>query len=51
MAKPLLDAVPHARAQAFRWHTPTRTYTLADYRWASRRFGYYALIPQARFLP
>ena len=51
MAEPLLAAVPHARAHAFRWHTPTRTYTLADYRWASRRFGYYALIPQARFLP
>jgi 2-polyprenyl-6-methoxyphenol hydroxylase-like FAD-dependent oxidoreductase len=35
----------------FRWHTPARTYTLADYRSASRRYGYYALIPQARFLP
>ncbi|GAA4693818.1 FAD-dependent oxidoreductase [Pseudonocardia yuanmonensis] len=51
LAEPLLAAVPHARADAFRWHTPSRTYTLADYRWASRRFGYYALIPQARFLP
>ena len=51
MAEPLLASVPHTRARAFRWHTPTRTYTLADYRWASRRFGYYALIPQARFLP
>lgn len=51
MAEPLLADVPHARAHAFRWHTPRRTYTLADYRWASRRFGYYALIPQARFLP
>ena len=51
MAEPLLAAVPHARAHSFRWHTPTRTYMLADYRSASRRFGYYALIPQARFLP
>lgn len=51
LAEPLLTAVPHARAHAFRWHTPTRTYTLADYRSASRRYGYYALIPQARFLP
>jgi 2-polyprenyl-6-methoxyphenol hydroxylase-like FAD-dependent oxidoreductase len=51
LAEPLLAAVPHARAHAFRWHTPTRTYTLADYRSASRRYGYYALIPQARFLP
>jgi 2-polyprenyl-6-methoxyphenol hydroxylase-like FAD-dependent oxidoreductase len=51
LAEPLLAEVPHARAHAFRWHTPTRTYTLADYRSASARFGYYALIPQAWFLP
>ncbi len=51
LAEPLLAEVPHTRARAFRWHTPDRTYTLADYRGASRRHGYYALIPQARFLP
>jgi 2-polyprenyl-6-methoxyphenol hydroxylase-like FAD-dependent oxidoreductase len=51
LAEPLLADVPHARAHAFRWHTPGRTYTLADYRNASRRHPYYALIPQARFLP
>ena len=51
LADDLLADVPHVRATAFRWHTPTRTYTLSDYRSASRRFGFYALIPQARFLP
>lgn len=51
LADELLADVPHSRATAFRWHTPTRTYTLTDYRSASRRFGFYALIPQARFLP
>lgn len=51
LAAPLLAEIPHGRADAFRWHTPSRTYTLADYRSASRRHGYYALIPQARFLP
>jgi 2-polyprenyl-6-methoxyphenol hydroxylase-like FAD-dependent oxidoreductase len=51
LADDLLADVPHTRAEAFRWHTPRRTYTLADYRSASRRFGFYALIPQARFLP
>jgi 2-polyprenyl-6-methoxyphenol hydroxylase-like FAD-dependent oxidoreductase len=51
LADEMLADIPHTRAHAFRWHTPTRTYTLADYRSASRRFGYYALIPQARFLP
>jgi 2-polyprenyl-6-methoxyphenol hydroxylase-like FAD-dependent oxidoreductase len=51
LADPLLADIPHARARTFRWHTPIRTYTLADYRSASRRFGYFALIPQAGFLP
>jgi 2-polyprenyl-6-methoxyphenol hydroxylase-like FAD-dependent oxidoreductase len=51
LAGPLLAEIPHTRAHAFRWHTPRRTYTLADYRGASRRHPYYALIPQARFLP
>ncbi len=51
LADGLLADLPHVRATAFRWHTPTRTYTLSDYRSASRRFGFYALIPQARFLP
>ena len=51
LADGLLAEVPHSRATAFRWHSPTRTYTLTDYRSASRRFGFYALIPQAKFLP
>ncbi|MGL5866294.1 MAG: FAD-dependent monooxygenase, partial [Dermatophilaceae bacterium] len=51
LADPLLAEVPHATSQTFRWHTPTRTLTLADYSAASVKFGYYALIPQARFLP
>lgn len=51
LADELLTDVPHVRATAFRWHTPERTYTLTDYRSASRRFGFYALIPQAKFLP
>ncbi|GLZ44560.1 FAD-dependent oxidoreductase [Actinomycetospora sp. NBRC 106375] len=51
LARPLLDEVPHTRSDAFRWHTATRTWTLVDYRGASRRFPFYALIPQAEFLP
>jgi 2-polyprenyl-6-methoxyphenol hydroxylase-like FAD-dependent oxidoreductase len=51
LAGPLLAEVPHTRSDAFRWHTPTRTWTLVDYRGASRRFPFYALIPQAEFLP
>ncbi|PVZ07916.1 2-polyprenyl-6-methoxyphenol hydroxylase-like FAD-dependent oxidoreductase [Actinomycetospora cinnamomea] len=51
LARPLLAEVPHTRSDAFRWHTPTRTWTLVDYRGASRRFPFYALIPQAEFLP
>ncbi|MDD7938600.1 FAD-dependent monooxygenase [Actinomycetospora lutea] len=51
LARPLLDEVPHTRSDAFRWHTAERTWTLVDYRGASRRFPFYALIPQAAFLP
>jgi 2-polyprenyl-6-methoxyphenol hydroxylase-like FAD-dependent oxidoreductase len=51
LAEPLLDEVPHTRSDAFRWHTADRTWTLVDYRGASRRFPFYALIPQAEFLP
>ncbi|HZG91332.1 MAG TPA: FAD-dependent monooxygenase [Pseudonocardia sp.] len=51
LAEPLLAEIPHARADAFVWNTPDRRYVLADYRSASRRFPYYALVPQARFLP
>ena len=51
LARDLLAEVPHTRSDAFRWHTPGRTYRLVDYRGASRRFPFYALIPQARFLP
>ena len=51
LARDLLAEVPHTRSEMFRWHTPTRTYDLVDYRGASRRFPFFALIPQARFLP
>ncbi|WP_166660124.1 FAD-dependent monooxygenase [Actinomycetospora succinea] len=51
LAGPLLDEVPHTRSDAFRWHTAERTWTLVDYRGASSRFPFYALIPQAAFLP
>lgn len=51
LAEPLLAEVPHTRSDAFRWHTAERTWTLVDYRGASRRFPFYALIPQAEFLP
>lgn len=51
LAGDLLTEVPHRRSDMFRWHTPERTYELVDYRGASRRFPFYALIPQARFLP
>ncbi len=51
LADPLLAAVPHGRADAFVWSTPTRSYRLADYRRASAKYPYYALVPQGRFLP
>jgi len=51
LAEDLLSDIPHTRSDAFRWHTPERVYTLVDYRGASRRFPYCALIPQAEFLP
>ena len=51
LAEPLLAEVPHVRADAFVWNTPERRYVLADYRAASERFPFYALVPQAAFLP
>jgi 2-polyprenyl-6-methoxyphenol hydroxylase-like FAD-dependent oxidoreductase len=51
LAEDMLAAIPHATADSFRWHAGERVYTLADYRYASRRFPYFALIPQAKFLP
>jgi 2-polyprenyl-6-methoxyphenol hydroxylase-like FAD-dependent oxidoreductase len=51
LAQDLLAEVPYTRSEMFRWHTPTKTYDLVDYRGASRRFPFFALIPQARFLP
>ncbi|WP_433275648.1 FAD-dependent monooxygenase [Pseudonocardia xinjiangensis] len=51
LAAPMLATVAHAVADAFVWRTPDRAYTLADYRDASRTHPYYALVPQAEFLP
>jgi 2-polyprenyl-6-methoxyphenol hydroxylase-like FAD-dependent oxidoreductase len=51
LAQDLLSEVPYTRSEMFRWHTPRKTYDLVDYRGASRRFPFFALIPQARFLP
>ena len=51
MAEPLLADIPHVRADAFVWSTPEKRYVLADYRDASAKFPFYALVPQARFLP
>ena len=51
LADPLLAAVPHGTADEFVWRTPTRAYRLADYRRASAKYPYYALVPQGRFLP
>ena len=51
LAQDLLAEIPYTRSEMFRWHTPTKTYDLVDYRGASRRFPFFALIPQARFLP
>ena len=51
LAEPLLAEIPHFRADAFAWNTPRKRYVLADYRDASAKFPFYALVPQARFLP
>ena len=51
LAEPLLAELPHVRAEEFVWNTPDRRYVLADYRRASARYPFYALIPQAAFLP
>ncbi len=51
LAEPMLAELPHVRADRFVWSTPTRRYVLADYRDASPRYPFYALVPQASFLP
>ncbi|MEU0564878.1 FAD-dependent monooxygenase [Nonomuraea sp. NPDC005983] len=51
LAEEMLAELPHTVAGTFSWQAGGRVYTLADYRRASRRHPYYALIPQARFLP
>ena len=43
-------ARPHATADAFTWHTPTKAYRIADYSRASERFPHYVLLPQPEFL-
>lgn len=51
LAQPLLAEVPHVRVDTFVWSTPAKRYVLADFRSASERYPFYALVPQARFLP
>ncbi|MET7460874.1 FAD-dependent monooxygenase [Nonomuraea sp. NPDC005501] len=51
LADEMLETLPHTVAGEFVWRAGGRAYILADYRRASRRHPYYALIPQARFLP
>lgn len=51
LAEPMLAAIPHGVATSFVWRTPNRSYVLADYRGASDKFPYYALVPQGEFLP
>jgi 2-polyprenyl-6-methoxyphenol hydroxylase-like FAD-dependent oxidoreductase len=51
LAEPLLAEIPHARVEQFVWNTPGGRYVLADFRDTSPRFGFYALVPQAAFLP
>lgn len=41
---------PHAVADAFTWHTPSRAYRVADYSTASERHPHYVLLPQTEFL-
>ena len=43
-------ARPHAVADAFTWHTPSRAYRIADYSTASERHPHYVLLPQPEFL-
>lgn len=51
LARPLLAEIPHVRANEFVWSTPEKRYVLGDFRSASERFPFYALVPQAEFLP
>ncbi|QES46613.1 FAD-dependent oxidoreductase [Streptomyces venezuelae] len=50
LAERMLDEIPHARAHQVRWTSGGRTWGVSDYRLASKRHPYYALIPQALFL-
>lgn len=56
LADDLLADVEHTRVTEFRWHAvggdgARTTWTLADPRGASRRYGFFATIPQSVFLP
>ncbi|GLY50268.1 FAD-dependent oxidoreductase [Lentzea sp. NBRC 102530] len=51
LADEILRTIPHATARTFEWHTPKKTYTIARYDKTSTKHPYYALIPQALFLP
>lgn len=43
-------ARPHATATAFTWHTPRRSYRIADYSTASTRYPHFLLVPQPELL-
>ena len=49
LADALLE-LPHFAATRFRMHTPAGTIVTSDYAQLDGRFGYIALMPQARFL-
>lgn len=49
LADALLE-LPHFAATRFRMHTPAGTIVTSDYAQLDSRFGYIALMPQARFL-
>ncbi|MGZ3144341.1 FAD-dependent monooxygenase [Lentzea chajnantorensis] len=51
LADELLRTIPHTTARTFDWHTAKKTYTIARYDKTSAKYPYYALIPQALFLP
>ena len=43
-------ALPHVKASAFRFHTPSGTVSPADYSRLPTRFNYVAILPQARLI-
>ncbi|MEA5367085.1 FAD-dependent oxidoreductase [Amycolatopsis sp., V23-08] len=49
LAGDLLE-LDHFKARSFRFHTPSGTYSCADYDRLPTPFGYIALMPQVRFL-